>query len=50
MDNKKTLKSYAKHTRPHGENVIKADLIINAFEKNRMKSRLYRILKYFGFR
>ena len=47
---KTTLMSHAKHIRPHGENVIKADVILSAWLNYCRQSRLYRLLEWFGLR
>ena len=47
---KKTWESYAKHNRPHGENLIKADAILSGWLNYCRESRIYRILEWFGFR
>ena len=39
-----------KKCRPSGENIIKAELIINAFENYRMQSWFYRVLKFLKIR
>ena len=39
-----------KECRPTGENVIKAELILNAWLNNCRQSRIYRILEWFGLR
>ncbi len=43
-------KAIVKPCRPSGENVIKAELIINAFENYRMQSWFYRVLKFLKIR
>ena len=36
--------------RPNGENIIKADIILNAWLSYCRESRIYRILEFFGLR
>lgn len=36
--------------RPTGENVIKAEVILNAFQNYRRQSRLFRLLEWLGLR
>ena len=48
--NNKTYKSNIYINRPSGENIIKAEIILNAWLNYCRESRIYRILEWFGFR
>ena len=37
-------------TRPKGETLIKADMILNAWQSYRRTSRIYRLFEFFGLR
>ena len=46
------IKKYdnVKVNRPVGENIIKAELILNAFQNYRRQSKFFRLLEWFGLR